>query len=101
MTSLFTFEYELSPISQIKRIWRSFENSKFYGVCMISLSVLPPSLAASFENLFKPETFLFGILSALFVKGVSNTKIANFTPLFYFLFHITSPAVVTWFYGNA
>ena len=31
--------------------WRSFENSKFYSVYMSSLSVLPPSLAASSENL--------------------------------------------------
>ena len=45
----------LSPISQTICIWCSFENSKFYRVYMSSLSVLPPSLAAStsFESFSK------------------------------------------------
>ena len=47
----------LSPISQIMRIWRGFENSKFYSVNMSSLSVLPPSLAASFEYLYNLKVY--------------------------------------------
>ena len=47
----------LSPISQTTRIWRGFENSKFYSVYMSSLSVLPPSLAASFENLYNSKVY--------------------------------------------
>ena len=41
----------LSLISQIMRTWHSFEKSKFYSVYMSSIRVLPPNLAASFENL--------------------------------------------------
>ena len=50
----------LTPISEIMHIWRSFVNSKFYRVYMSSLSVLPPSLAASFESFSKhPKCYQF------------------------------------------
>ena len=42
----------LSPVSQTTHILHGFENSVFYSVYMSSFSVLPPSLAASFENLY-------------------------------------------------
>ena len=48
---------DLSPISQTTRILHGFENSKFYSVCMSSLSILPPSLAASFKNVYNSKVY--------------------------------------------
>ena len=71
----------LSPISQIMRIWCSFENSKFYRVFMSSLSVLPPSQAASFSKHPKCYHFCVRNEGILFRNSFASSVVCLFCKL--------------------